>query len=174
MIITHGNVYAIVGITKNVSLNLLKRAWRTSVSTTLISSVSTKILCQSYLLTWCDLWPKVPPSLATATRLWRQALGYDIFSQPSDLETLPTVPDGAEYALPKNPDGSVKFSDKVKNFNQTWTEIEKLLESGKVKSIGVSNFSAKTLAFFLSVHRNLSWKHLLDLNNYSRPQKSFR
>jgi diketogulonate reductase-like aldo/keto reductase len=45
---------------------------------------------------------------------------------------------------PKNPDGSWKTKDTV-NFNESWAEIEKLLETGKVRAIGVSNFSVKTL-----------------------------
>jgi glycerol 2-dehydrogenase (NADP+) len=44
---------------------------------------------------------------------------------------------------PLNPDGTVKTTDEV-NFNQSWAEIEKLLDTGKVRSIGVSNFSVKT------------------------------
>ncbi|KAJ7496995.1 aldo/keto reductase [Mycena latifolia] len=35
--------------------------------------------------------------------------------------------------------------DEHPTFVETWKEIEKLLETGKVKSIGVSNFSIKTL-----------------------------
>jgi diketogulonate reductase-like aldo/keto reductase len=46
--------------------------------------------------------------------------------------------------LPKNPDGSVKTTDQV-NFNTAWAEMEKLLDTGKVRAIGVSNFSIKTL-----------------------------
>ncbi|PPR02304.1 hypothetical protein CVT24_011642 [Panaeolus cyanescens] len=45
---------------------------------------------------------------------------------------------------PKNPDGSYKTTNEV-NFNQSWAEMEKLLETGKVRAIGVSNFSIKTL-----------------------------
>jgi hypothetical protein len=46
-------------------------------------------------------------------------------------------------ALPRNPDGSYKTTDKV-NFNDAWAEMEKLLDTGKVRAIGVSNFSIKT------------------------------
>ncbi|TFK71570.1 Aldo/keto reductase [Pluteus cervinus] len=46
--------------------------------------------------------------------------------------------------LPKNPDGTIETSDKV-TFNDSWAEVEKLLETGKVKAVGVSNFSIKTL-----------------------------
>jgi glycerol 2-dehydrogenase (NADP+) len=34
--------------------------------------------------------------------------------------------------------------DETSDFNDTWKEMEKVLASGKVKSIGVSNFSIKT------------------------------
>jgi glycerol 2-dehydrogenase (NADP+) len=30
------------------------------------------------------------------------------------------------------------------NFNMAWAEMEKLLATGKVRAIGVSNFSVKT------------------------------
>ncbi|KAH8108096.1 aldo/keto reductase [Cristinia sonorae] len=39
--------------------------------------------------------------------------------------------------------------DEHPTFVETWKEMEKLLESGKVKSIGVSNFSVKTLEILL-------------------------
>ncbi|RXW14564.1 hypothetical protein EST38_g11293 [Candolleomyces aberdarensis] len=51
--------------------------------------------------------------------------------------------------LPKNPDGTVKLNESV-TFSESWAEIEKLLETGKVKAIGVSNFSVKKLHPYLS------------------------
>ncbi|KAJ3507155.1 hypothetical protein NLJ89_g6466 [Agrocybe chaxingu] len=45
---------------------------------------------------------------------------------------------------PRNPDGRLKTTNEF-NFNQTWAEMEKLLETGKVRAIGVGNFSIKTL-----------------------------
>ncbi|KAJ3499971.1 hypothetical protein NLJ89_g9994 [Agrocybe chaxingu] len=57
-------------------------------------------------------------------------------------------PGALEYVegvlMPKNADGTFRTTESV-NFNQSWTEMEKLLETGKVKAIGVSNFSIKTL-----------------------------
>ncbi|KAF9221700.1 Aldo/keto reductase [Gyrodon lividus] len=45
---------------------------------------------------------------------------------------------------PLDADGSLKL-DETGNFNDTWKEMEKLLQTGKVKAIGVCNFSIKTL-----------------------------
>ena len=44
--------------------------------------------------------------------------------------------------MPKNPDGSYIIDWSI-TFNQSWEEMEKLLETGKVKAIGISNFSVK-------------------------------
>ncbi|KAF7375875.1 aldo/keto reductase [Mycena sanguinolenta] len=41
--------------------------------------------------------------------------------------------------------GKVLSPEEHPTFIETWKEMEKLLETGKVKSIGVSNFSIKTL-----------------------------
>ncbi|TFY72945.1 hypothetical protein EVG20_g60 [Dentipellis fragilis] len=43
-------------------------------------------------------------------------------------------------------DGKTLHPEEHPTFIDTWKEMEKLLETGKVKSIGVSNFSIKTLA----------------------------
>ncbi|PPQ80380.1 hypothetical protein CVT26_008267, partial [Gymnopilus dilepis] len=57
-------------------------------------------------------------------------------------------PQAIEYhkdnIMPKNPDGTLKLNTKV-TFNESWAEMEKLLDTGKVRAIGVSNFSIKTL-----------------------------
>ncbi|KAG6861824.1 hypothetical protein C0995_011706 [Termitomyces sp. Mi166 len=44
----------------------------------------------------------------------------------------------------KNPDGTWRVREDI-TFHQAWAELEKLLEAGKIKAIGVSNFSIKTL-----------------------------
>ncbi|KAG6878012.1 hypothetical protein C0992_008759 [Termitomyces sp. T32_za158] len=51
-------------------------------------------------------------------------------------------PDG--HGLRKNPDGTYKIREDV-TFHQAWAELEKLFQAGKIKAIGVSNFSVKTL-----------------------------
>ncbi|KAG5340628.1 hypothetical protein C0989_000985 [Termitomyces sp. Mn162] len=52
------------------------------------------------------------------------------------------MPDDNEQQ--KNPDGTWKIREDI-TFHQAWAELEKLMEAGKVKAIGVSNFSIKTL-----------------------------
>ena len=50
--------------------------------------------------------------------------------------------DPAKNPLPRHPDGSLVMNEKV-TFNDSWAEVEKLLQTGKVRAIGVSNFSVK-------------------------------
>ena len=52
--------------------------------------------------------------------------------------------DGDKYPLPSLafPDGKVELFDIT--INQTWAQMEELLKTGRVKAIGVSNFSIKT------------------------------
>ncbi|KAF8908092.1 reductase AKOR2 [Gymnopilus junonius] len=57
---------------------------------------------------------------------------------PQAIEYRPKNP------LPRNADGSLVLNEKV-TFNDSWAEMEKLLDTGKVKAIGVSNFSVKNL-----------------------------
>jgi len=44
--------------------------------------------------------------------------------------------------LPKNPDGSYAVVDSP-TFTEVWADMEKVLEMGKAKAIGVCNFSVK-------------------------------
>ncbi|KAF9008492.1 reductase AKOR2 [Hymenopellis radicata] len=46
--------------------------------------------------------------------------------------------------FPTNPDGTIRVDDSV-TLNDIWADMEVLLETGKVKALGVSNFSPKTL-----------------------------
>lgn len=72
--------------------------------------------------------------------------------------------DGAGW-FPKNPDGSIKTTDTV-SFLDSWKEMEKLLETGKVRSIGVSNFSIKTLEELLAVARITPAVNQVELHPY--------
>lgn len=45
--------------------------------------------------------------------------------------------------VPKNPDGTVMYG--TTHYKDTWAEMEKLVEKGLVKNIGMSNFNSKQL-----------------------------
>ncbi|KJA18238.1 hypothetical protein HYPSUDRAFT_79245 [Hypholoma sublateritium FD-334 SS-4] len=75
---------------------------------------------------------------------------------------IPQREDGSD---PINPDGSWQASDAV-NFNQSWAEIEKLLDTGKVRSIGVSNFSIKTLEELLKTAKVIPVTNQVELHPY--------
>lgn len=61
-------------------------------------------------------------------------------------QTLPNIDDNS---VPRHPgpngepgEGHIMVVDSP-TFNEVWAEMEKLLETGTVKAIGVSNFSVK-------------------------------
>ncbi|KAL5520085.1 hypothetical protein ACEPAG_1745 [Sanghuangporus baumii] len=55
--------------------------------------------------------------------------------------------DGKPYPRYPGPNGEPGhfIMDDDRSFNQTWADMEKVLETGKVRAIGVSNFSVKNL-----------------------------
>jgi len=67
--------------------------------------------------------------------------------------------------LVKNPDGSCKTRDDV-TFNESWAEIEKLLDTGKVRAIGVSNFSIKTLDQLLKTAKVVPAVNQVEMHPY--------
>ncbi|KAF8586927.1 Aldo/keto reductase [Ramaria rubella] len=89
---------------------------------------------------------------------WPQAFIWN-----SDDDPDPLTEDG-NYAVVDHP-----------NLNETWASMEKLLQTGKVKSIGISNFSVKTLTQLLKtakiipavnqteMHPHLAEKALVEL-----------
>ena len=58
--------------------------------------------------------------------------------------TFTNSPNGNDPKFPKLPDGS-RDLDKSWSHVQTWKEMEKVLKTGKVKAIGVANYSQKFL-----------------------------
>ncbi|EKM53336.1 uncharacterized protein PHACADRAFT_259634 [Phanerochaete carnosa HHB-10118-sp] len=69
---------------------------------------------------------------------WPQAFA-NIDDKPNPRHPGPNgEPDGGEYIVVDKP-----------TFNETWADMEKVYESGKVKTIGVSNFSVKNLKTLL-------------------------
>ncbi|KAF8913276.1 reductase AKOR2 [Mucidula mucida] len=67
--------------------------------------------------------------------------------------------------FPTNPDGTTPVLDDV-SFNDIWADIEKLLETGKVKAIGVSNFSIKTLSKLLETAKVVPAVNQVELHPY--------
>ena len=55
--------------------------------------------------------------------------------------------------FPRDADGNLELTDH--KFTDTWAAMEKVYSSGKVKAIGVSNFSIKTCVFYASMHSHI-------------------
>jgi aryl-alcohol dehydrogenase-like predicted oxidoreductase len=51
--------------------------------------------------------------------------------------------------MPTDENGKVKFSDA--DYVDTWPEMEKLVESGLVRSIGLSNFNSQQIERILNI-----------------------
>ncbi|KAK0216102.1 reductase AKOR2 [Armillaria fumosa] len=69
--------------------------------------------------------------------------------------------------IPRNPDGTVRVTEE-RNFNQSWEVMEKLLETGKCKAIGVSNFSTKTLEKLFTTAKIIPAVNQIELHPYLR------
>ncbi|KAF9561709.1 Aldo/keto reductase [Agrocybe pediades] len=67
--------------------------------------------------------------------------------------------------VPRNEDGSIKTVDTV-NFNQSWAEMEKLLDTGKVRALGVSNFSVKNLEKLFTTAKIVPTVNQIELHPY--------
>ncbi|KAL0952438.1 hypothetical protein HGRIS_006709 [Hohenbuehelia grisea] len=65
---------------------------------------------------------------------------------------------------PTNPDGSLITTDH--SFNDTWADIEKLLDTGKVRAIGVSNLSIKNLERLLKTAKVVPAVNQVELHPY--------
>ncbi|KAG1744634.1 NADP-dependent oxidoreductase domain-containing protein [Suillus paluster] len=70
-----------------------------------------------------------------------------------------------DHPAPLNADGSLML-DETCDFNDTWKEMEKVLASGKVRSIGVSNFSIKTLEQLLKTAKVMPAVLQIELHPY--------
>ncbi|KAK0245412.1 reductase AKOR2 [Armillaria nabsnona] len=67
--------------------------------------------------------------------------------------------------LPKHPDGTLRVTEE-RNFSQSWEVMEKLLETGKCKAIGVSNFSIKTLEKLFKTAKIIPAVNQIELHPY--------
>ncbi|KAF8913270.1 reductase AKOR2 [Mucidula mucida] len=71
--------------------------------------------------------------------------------------------DGNDF--PTNPDGTIRIDESV-TVNDIWADMESLLETGKVKAIGVSNFSPKTLDQLLKTAKVVPAVNQVELHPY--------
>ncbi|KAG9217600.1 hypothetical protein CCMSSC00406_0010117 [Pleurotus cornucopiae] len=67
--------------------------------------------------------------------------------------------------FPTNPDGTPKVADSP-TFVETWADVEKLLDTGKVRAIGVSNFSIKNLEILLNSAKVVPAVNQVELHPY--------
>ena len=97
---------------------------------------------------------KVWPTNYTRERLVRSAykssqelgLGYIdllLLHFPVPMKDLPEET-WIDYC-PRNADGSIAYDDSIDMYGETWQAMEELVDSGLVRSIGVSNFSCSQL-----------------------------
>nr|AAS46750.1 reductase AKOR1 [Pleurotus djamor] len=66
--------------------------------------------------------------------------------------------------LPKNPDGTPKTTNYP--FTKIWADMERLLDTGKVRAIGVSNFSIKNLEILLESAKVVPAVNQVELHPY--------
>jgi len=94
---------------------------------------------------WCTYHSRVEENLdISLKRLGLEYVDLYLMHWP-----VPMNPKGNDPNFPKLPDGS-RDLDKSWTYIQTWKEMEKLLKTGKVKAIGVANFSIPYLEKLLS------------------------
>ncbi|KAG0646994.1 D-galacturonic acid reductase [Hyphodiscus hymeniophilus] len=89
---------------------------------------------------WCTYHSRVEENLDKSLK----SLGLDYVDLYLMHWPVPMNPNGNHERFPTLPDGS---RDLVKDWShtQTWKEMEKVLATGKVKAIGVCNYSVKYL-----------------------------
>jgi len=68
--------------------------------------------------------------------------------------------------MPFDAEGSIKLATDAPSIEETWAEMEKVLASGKVQNIGVSNFSIKTLKPLLKSAKVVPATNQVELHPY--------
>ncbi|KAK5148879.1 NADP-dependent oxidoreductase domain-containing protein [Cryomyces antarcticus] len=89
---------------------------------------------------WCTYHSRVEENLDLSLK----SLGLDYVDLYLMHWPVPMNPKGNHPNLPKHPDGS-RDLDTSWSYIKTWKEMEKLVKTGKVKAIGVANFSVEYL-----------------------------
>ncbi|KAA1475004.1 Aldo/keto reductase [Dentipellis sp. KUC8613] len=94
------------------------------------------------------------------------ALGTDYLDLYLMHWPIPLNPNGSHPFMPLKPDGT-RDIDTEWDIKDTWKQLEALLDKGKVRAIGVSNFSQKTLEAFLPHVRTVPAVDQLELHVYN-------
>jgi len=89
---------------------------------------------------WCTFHSRAEENLDMSLK----SLGVDYVDLYLMHWPCPMNPKGNDPKFPKLPDGS-RDLDKTWSHIQTWLEMEKLMKTGKVKAIGVANYSVQYL-----------------------------
>ncbi|KTW26440.1 hypothetical protein T552_04192 [Pneumocystis carinii B80] len=79
-------------------------------------------------------------------------------------------PNGNHIFFPKKSDGTYDFEENW-DFLKTWKSLEKLLSTGKVKAIGVSNFSTVNLEKLLKIAEVVPAVNQCELHPYLSQEK---
>ncbi|KAF2236608.1 Aldo/keto reductase [Viridothelium virens] len=95
---------------------------------------------------WCTYHSRVEENLDKSLK----SLGLEYVDLYLMHWPVPMNPKGNNEKFPKLPDGSRDLDESWSHL-QTWRELEKLPTTGKVRAIGVSNYSVKYLEQLLSV-----------------------
>ncbi|KAL3443755.1 NADP-dependent oxidoreductase domain-containing protein [Aspergillus insuetus] len=82
------------------------------------------------------LWNTHQPNVAEGLQKTLDALGTDYL----DLYAIRLVPNESSDLLPVNPDGT-RSVDRSWDQSETWRQMEEVYRAGKVKAIGVANWS---------------------------------
>ncbi|RMJ05053.1 hypothetical protein BHE90_011068 [Fusarium euwallaceae] len=86
------------------------------------------------------LWNTHQPNVAEGLQKSLDALGVDYLDLYLIHWPVRLVPNETSDLLPVNPDGT-RSVDRSWDQSETWRQMEKVYESGKVKAIGVANWS---------------------------------
>ncbi|KAI9684933.1 MAG: hypothetical protein M1822_005582 [Bathelium mastoideum] len=95
---------------------------------------------------WCTYHSRVEENLDKSLK----DLGLEYVDLYLMHWPVPMNPKGNHEKFPKHPDGSRDLHEDWSHL-QTWKELEKLPATGKVRAIGVSNYSVKFLEQILSI-----------------------
>ncbi|KAI9002969.1 Aldo/keto reductase [Hyaloraphidium curvatum] len=115
---------------------------------------------------WCTWHTRVEACLDASLA----ALGLDHVDLYLMHWPVPLNPNGSDPYFPMRPDGS---RDRLEDwdFVKTWKSMEKLLATGKVKAIGVSNFSTVSLDVLLKEATVVPAVNQVELHPYLPQEK---